>query len=79
MKITKSVGHRLNVGPYESLHISAEVTVDTDTDFATVPSDEAVLSYIEGLLDQLLEPDLNAASSLPALDPDSHVHAYVAR
>lgn len=72
MKFTKRVEHRINMGSYESLAVSTEVTVDTQTDFKAVPTDEEILTYIDELVADSLARELDIARKLTTVD-DSYI------
>lgn len=75
MKITKRVLHRINLGNYEHVEVTAEATADTEIDFETPPSDEAIISYLGELIDAVTENDLKTARDLTAHE-DSYIHDY---
>lgn len=73
MKITKRVLHWINLGNYEHIEVSAEVTLDSDTDFDRTPSDDEIISYLDDLVANAMKDELNAARNLTTSD-DSYIH-----
>lgn len=74
MKLRKGRKHTINLGNYESVTFSAEVEVDTDTDYPldTVPDDEEIIEYLDEVLGKALDGDIRHIAEFA--NEDSHAH-----
>ena len=72
MRITRSRGHVINLGSYESLRIEASVEFETTGDVLT--SDD--VGKAETLLDILLENEIREAVSLLPKGSDSYIQSW---
>lgn len=78
MKVTKQLKHTIRMGDYESLTVTAEVTVDTleDQIAGTRKFDDAdIAEYLDELLATIVAHEMGEAR---ALAPDSsYIHNYI--
>lgn len=74
MKVTKRVEYRLNMGDYESLCVTGEAELDTETDYDDPPTDPEVLADLTALIEAAVAPELDKAT--PLAIATSFLHTY---
>lgn len=75
MIITRGREHTVNMGNYESLKISASVTVDTAELVIPIDQDNHVRDFLEAKLSELLANDLAEAGALTNVK-DSYILSW---